>query len=184
AYVHGRGCRRQAMSEYFAATSAIDPCGRCDCCQGSATAIVAATKPRAQTLATPIPPGLADALLDALDALAKPTGRLDLARSLRGSKAKSVTKLGLHRLDFHGGFAEHSQAEVLAALDALTASGKLCPKGKYGKLWVASKTAARKKPSVASPRARAASTRTELTRELENYRRRMARQLACKPYMV
>jgi len=185
AYVHGRDCRQQAMSAYFGATQTIEKCGRCDCCLGSVITIASSAKPRAQASPTPVPPGLADAILSALDELPKPVGRLDLARGLRGSKAKSVTKLGLHRLGFHGGFAEHSQAEVLAALDALMAGGQLVAKGKYAKLGLAGKTAARKPRVAKSPgRARAGSTRTELTRELENYRRRMARQLACKPYMV
>jgi ATP-dependent DNA helicase RecQ len=104
AYVHGRGCRQQAMNAYFGATQAIEACGRCDCCRGSAIAIVSAPEPRAQASAPPVSP---------------------------------------------------------------------------------SKTAARKPKGAGSPgRARAGPKRTELTRALESYRRRMARQLACRPYMV
>jgi ATP-dependent DNA helicase RecQ len=107
AYVHDRGCRQQAMSAYFGATQALEACGRCDGCRGSAIAIGSAPKPRAQAKATPVP------------------------RKLAG------------------------------------------------------KTAARKPKVGKSPgRARAGSTRSELTRELESYRRRMAKQLACKPFMV
>jgi len=154
AYVHGRGCRQQAMSAYFGATQAIEACGRCDGCRGSVIAIVSAPTPRTRSSATPVPPGLASAILSALGELPKPTGRLDLARGLRGSKAKSVTKLGLDALECHGAFAKHTHAEVLAALDALTASGQLVPKGKHAKLWIAGKPSARKPKvlRVAGPR--------------------------------
>lgn len=107
AYVQGRGCRQQAMNAYFGATQALEACGRCDACRGSAIPIGEASKPRAQTRATPVPPKRAG------------------------------------------------------------------------------KPAARKPRAGGSPgRARAGSTRSELARELESYRRRMAKQLACKPFMV
>ncbi|PRP90413.1 ATP-dependent DNA helicase RecQ [Enhygromyxa salina] len=180
AYVRTRACRQQAMSEYFGATEAAEPCGRCDCCRGEATPIVA--KPVA-AVATPVPAGLAEAILTALQDLQKPTGRLNLTRALRGSKAKSMRQLGLDRFAHHGAFADHKEAEVLAALDALLASGALVIKGrKYEKLWVAGAT---QSPTPGrAPASRKGRARSELARELENYRRRVARRLACKPYMV
>lgn len=182
AYVYGTGCRQQAMSGYFGATQALEACGRCDCCRGQATPIASA--PKTKPSVTPVPAGLADEILAALRELAKPTGRLNLARALRGSKAKSVRELGLDRLGFYGGFHAHKQAEVLAALDALSSSGRLVQRGrKYPKLWVAGATQPRKQSTTGTRRG-ARSTRSELARELENYRRRMARKLACKPYMV
>lgn len=59
------------------------------------------------------------------------------------------------------------------------------PKGKPAKPRIADERAALEPNVAASPgRAKARSTRSELARALESYRRRMAKQLACKPFIV
>ena len=104
---------------------------------------------------------------------------------MRGSKAKSVSKLGLHRLPSYGELARFKEAEVLAALDQLLAEGRLERRGrKYPKLWVAGRTAAARSRSKRSSSSSTRPKRSELARELENYRRRTARRLNWKPYMV
>jgi ATP-dependent DNA helicase RecQ len=126
--------------------------------------------------------GLADAIFDALGDLPKPTGRANLAKALRGSKAKMVVKLGLDRLEAYGFFQEHKEGEVLAALDQLLADGRLEMRGrKYPKLWIAGREA----PGRASKSKRSSKrTQSELAKALENYRRRTAKRLKWKPYMV
>jgi ATP-dependent DNA helicase RecQ len=181
-YAGTDGCRQQAMSTYFGAAKPTDECGRCDVCRGVAARPSAASRPK-QTPAVSCPEGLDAAVLTALAPLPKPTGRLDLARALRGSKAKTVRKLGLAHVAFYGAFSERTQAEVLAALDTLLGSGALVRRGrKYPKLWLASADVPARGRSAGGTRGR--SRRSELARELENYRRRTARRLGWKPFMV
>lgn len=184
AYVQGEGCRQQAFGDYFGSPVHMAACGRCDACGGNLPDLPgpeAPAPPRAAGVVA-APMGLADAIYEALGDLPKPTGRANLAKALRGSKAKLVVKLGLDRLEAHGFFQEHAEAEVLAALDQLLADGRLEVRGrKYPKLWVAGRAA----PGRAGATRRGSKrTQSELAKALENYRRRTAKRLAWKPYMV
>jgi ATP-dependent DNA helicase RecQ len=189
AYVDARSCRQQAMSDYFGSSEARGPCGRCDCCCGELRddeARASSTSPASPPDAPPVPSGLEERTLEGLADLDKPVGRLNLARALRGSKAKSVTKLGLARLAAYGDFAEFKEAEVLAALDLLLEGGQLERRGrKYPKLWLAGRPVpARGGGRAGSKKGTTKSRRSELARALENYRQRSARRLKWKPYMV
>lgn len=187
-YVHADRCRQQVMSTYFGAGEATDPCGRCDWCRGEVPRPTPADRPTLTRAAASgsvfsCPEGLDDAVLAALALLPKPTGRLDLARALRGSTAKTVRKLGLDRMPFHGSFSERKQAEILAALDELLTRGSLVRRGrKYPQLWLANTDAPARTRSPSNSKRR--SVHSELARELESYRRRTARRLGWKPFMV
>ncbi len=187
-YVGTAVCRQQSMSAYFGVPELPPACGRCDNCRGESAEIEvelrATTSPGTPTApAVEVPEGLPAQILAGLQDLPKPVGRADLARALRGSKAKSVTRVGLQRLEAYGEFADHPEPVVLAALDALLAQGWLERRGrKYPKLWVAGRALGGK-----GGRGKGKSkgrTRSEVVRQLENYRARTARRLKWKPYMV
>ena len=190
AYAHADSCRQRAMSLYFGAAEAgeVPNCERCDCCRGEASR-PAHSRPNSPAPAA-IPEGLEDAVMAALEGLPKAVGRLDLARMLGGSKAKSVRKLGLQKASCYASFDGHTQAELLATLDALRRAGRLVQRGrKYPKLWLAGRTLPGSKAragrgSGSSSSSSSSSPGSELARGLENYRRRVARRRGCKPFMI
>lgn len=192
AYVSTAVCRQQAMSAYFGVDELPAACGRCDNCLGVTEALelsAPSTRPAGSEASGERPrpeasEALLDATLDAVAHLARPTGRANLARALRGSKAKSVKRLGLQHMPSYGALSEHAESEVLSALDVLLRRGTLELRGrKYPKLWLAGRAMpGRGAGSGAGSKRRAA--QSELARQLENYRRRTARRLKWKPYMV
>jgi ATP-dependent DNA helicase RecQ len=187
-YVHAESCRQQAISEYFGSPFETESCGKCDRCDPRRAPDTRSPERHADTRppAAPVtaPPGLSQQIFASLGDLPKPTGRANLARALRGSNAKSVLKLGLNRLEAHGQFSDSKESEVLAALDELLGRGILETRGrKYPKLWITGRPVPQR-ASRGAAKTKRKSTQSELAKALENYRRRTAKRLKWKPYMV
>ena len=189
-YARSEKCRQQTLSSYFAPDrKEIGACECCDYCeapQALAERLAAANAPKAgpktERPLINLPHADQEVILAAAAALKRPVGKLKLARALRGSKAKAIKPLRkLPQYDSLGQFPENS---VVAAIEALLSDGKLEHRGKkYPTVWLAGRPV---RPARTGETARPSGkkSRSNLVRALENYRRRTARQLKWKPYMV
>ncbi|HSR98721.1 MAG TPA: RecQ family ATP-dependent DNA helicase [Kofleriaceae bacterium] len=188
-YANAARCRQQILCAHFTGGEEPAACGICDVCLAPSGARSAAS---AASVAPAPAPVLAAAdqqlILDAVGGLRRGVGKVNLARALRGSQAKAMAAQGLVHLPQFGALAHVSEASIVATIDQLISQRRLARRG-------------RKYPTVALPGAapaRAAdrtradrTTRRErpprtasITFELDRYRRRMARQLKWKTYMV
>jgi len=191
-YANDHRCRQQALCEYFAdPEGSAQTCGRCDVCTGSVQAQAVDTG-KAKPAAPPIEldpevrAQLRVEVLSLMGAISKPLGKMTLVRGLRGSKAKNVRAAKLHTLPEFGTLKEHAEPVVASIFDELLRERVLVQRGrKYPTLWLADTplpergTGARSSGKKTGRRAA-----SELARQLENYRRRTARRLSWKPYMV
>jgi len=135
---------------------------------------------------------------EAVAALSKPVGKTNLARALRGSRAAPLRRLGLLQNPAHGSLRGCDERDLIATIEAMLDSGKLARKGrKYPTVWLpgkpvrASSRSPTQGPSEKSPgrtkeraRLRGGLRHTDCARELENFRKRTARRLKWKTYMV
>src|SRR4051812_12147591 len=201
-YASATRCRQQILCAHF--TGGDDPvaCGICDICidpsgidpsgidpSGIDPSGIdpSGIDPSSARAARPAPVVRADVLaaadqqliVDAVAALRRGVGKLNLARALRGSQAKAMIAHGLVHLPQFGKLAEVSEASIVATIERLIAERRLVRRGrKYP-------TVAMPGPAVARrPRAARAPRTASVTFELDRYRKRMARQLKWKTYMV
>jgi len=126
-------------------------------------------------------------ILAAVGRLRRPVGKTNLARALRGSRAKSLARGGLLTLPEYGSLAQYSEADIVAAVGELLDDGSLKRTGrKYPTVWIPGKSirSAGRETSAASPRRRSSRYGGSIARALDNYRRRKARALKWKIYMV
>jgi ATP-dependent DNA helicase RecQ len=148
-------------------------------------------------------------ILEAVGAVSRKIGRVNLAKALRGSHAKAVVAQGLERLPQYGALAELDEDAIVATIDQLIRERRLVRRGrKYptvalpgrpGESQRGSRLASQAGDADAGAastwRAGAASSRDRATRRprpqtssvtlaLDSYRKRMARQLKWKTYMV
>ena len=177
-------CRQQVLVAYFTGGAAPPACGRCDVCRGDETAPAAFEPPPA---AEPLPESAREVIVRAVSRLTRPVGKTNLARALRGSKARSLSRGGLLTMPEYGALAAHEEAAIVATIDALLQEGRLARTGrKYPTVWLPGRPV-RAAPRRSGERAsRRASRRHggDLARALDNYRRRQARALQWKSYMV
>jgi ATP-dependent DNA helicase RecQ len=183
-------CRQQALVAHFTGGAAGDPCARCDVCTGE----VAAEPPRERAPesdrppAAALPPEALATVLRAVGRLTRPVGKTNLARALRGSRARALSRGGLLAIPEHGALAGYGEAEVGAAIDALLGEGRLRRTGrKYPTVWLPGRpvrTARADGDRAAPPRAPSRRWGGPIARALDNYRRRQARALRWKTYMV
>ena len=186
AYAGGEGCRQQWLCSHFGDTES-PPCGRCDDCLGETSQV---PKRRARTYDATLTDDEREKILSAVEALSKPVGKTTLAQALHGSMAKNVRRLGLTENPFHASLAHIPVPLIVEAIEAYLSDGALVRKGKkYPTVWLPNRPvrSARRfdgedgeKPRPKKPRRRGA----EMSRALENYRKRQARALKWKPYMV
>lgn len=181
-------CRHQALVAHFTASALCEEplCGRCDVCVDSDAvreeqrAVEAIVEPL-HTLA----PEAKQVILAAIGRLRRPAGKTNLARALRGSRAKSLARGGLLTLPEYGSLANYSEADIVAAVDELLDDGSLKRTGrKYPTVWLPGKSlrGTTRDPSTA-PR-RSSRYGGPIARALDNYRRRKAKALKWKTYMV
>ncbi len=177
-------CRQVMLCAHFTGTDDHATCASCDVCTG-------ATDPMATGAAhVPEPAETLGAderqlVLDAVAALARPIGRVNLALALRGSRSKAVAEAALMQLPQYGALAHASQASIVATIDALIRERRLVRRGqKYPT--IALPGATRERPTRDRPtrERRRSSARSEIARDLERYRRQKARELKWKAYMV
>jgi ATP-dependent DNA helicase RecQ len=189
-YARSEKCRQQTLSNYFAPDrQEITPCKSCDYCMAPDTLadhLAAARAPKAtakkERPLINLPHDDLEIILAAAAALKRPVGKLKLARALRGSKAKAIK--ALRKLPQYDSLSHFPENSVVAAVESLLSAGKLEHRGKkYPTVWLAGRPV-RPRKSGDGPRSTAKKSRSNLVRALENYRRRTARHLKWKPYMV
>ena len=176
-YARAGTCRQQMLCAHFTGTGDHATCGACDVC----------VDPEPRPVMAPIPAsapvlGTADqhVIVEAVGAVTRRIGRTNLALALRGSRAKAV--VGLEHLPQYGALSQHSEASVVATIDQLIRDRRLVRRGrKYPTVSLPSQRAPR--PPRANPQQRQQKT-TSITLALDTYRKRMARQLRWKAYMV
>ncbi len=187
-------CRQVMMCAHFTGTDDHASCGQCDACldPGGFGEEVA---PRDEVVA--LAGDARQTILDAVAGLRRPVGKGVLAKALRGSRAKTVITL-THLPEF-GRLADASEDEVEATIEQLIRERRLVRRGqKYPTVWLAGRavrpTAAGAGTSERPARrgsmttARAADGRRprtgDVARDLDRYRRKMARELKWKAYMI
>jgi len=191
-YAQAIRCRQQMLCAHFSGEKEHPTCGGCDVCidaEGVEASQACETERSANT--QPLSDAARDLIVEAVERLRKPVGRGNLARALRGSRAKSLSRGGLKTLPEFGKLADYDEASVIAAIDTLLGEGRLERRGrKYPTVWIPGKAIRTKMTPAAeageSPRTRS-TTRSRggaLARALDNYRKRTARRLKWKTYMV
>ena len=197
-YVRTPMCRQRFLCEYFSGQDYLDGevcCGVCDTCQNSDLVQERldsfdqkASSRRAKGPITKLSSQELETVVAAVAALTRPVGKLNLAKALRGSRAKTLRRGGLLKLVQHGALHDHSEESIVVAIEGLLSSGELEPRGqKYPTVWLAGRPIRQK----AAPGTSSGTLNKErrslggaLGRALENYRRRQAKELNWKPYMV
>lgn len=191
-YARSTACRQVLIARHFGADLA-SPCGVCDACREPAQVAaqlaaadrwgVARRRKRVAEKALVEARALDERELEIVvafvDALPKPLGRRHVARALRGSTARDVTRKGLKRNPHFGALRGVPEEAIYRGIDALLERGLLEPKGrKYPTLWVAGKRVRPRR--VSKPETPAAS----LARALSRFRREEAKRRRIKPYQV
>jgi ATP-dependent DNA helicase RecQ len=175
---------------HFAPAAEPVACGHCDVCRGESPSHDSDAEARAERAApAPLPDAARDLIVAAVGRLTRPVGKSNLARALRGSRAKALSRGGLLQLPEYGALAEHAEAEIVAAIEGLLAEGKLRRTGqKYPTLWLPGKpirgAAGGERDDRRGPPKRTSRYGGPVARALDNYRRRQARVLKWKAYMV
>ena len=182
-------CRHQALVAHFTANPLGEEpvCGRCDVCMDKDAVreehrAVATNPEPVQALA----PEAKRVILAAVGRLRRPAGKTNLARALRGSRAKSLARGGLLTLPEYGSLAHYSEADIVAAVDELLDDGSLKRTGrKYPTVWIPGKPlrSPGRDSSAMAPR-RNSRYGGPIARALDKYRRRKAKALNWKTYMV
>jgi len=186
-------CRHQALVSHFTGQDDEPECGRCDHCRGDAIEIEASfVRDESVSQIESLPDAAKDLIVAAVDRLSRPVGRRNLAQALRGGKAKSLSRGGLLSMPEYGRLSEHSEDSVVAAIDHLLGEGRLQRTGrKYPTVWMPGKPVRTRKTlgadggPASTRRARSTSRYGgDIARALDNYRKRTARALGWKTYMV
>ena len=192
-YANEVRCRQRMLCEHFTGTADHPSCDTCDACldpHGVHDAMNEAIE-TAKPPTTPLSSDALDTIVDAVSNLRRPAGKGNLAKALRGSRAKILKRGGLIELPEHGALPQYDEPSIAAAIDELLDAGRLERRGrKYPTVWSPGRPvrAERSRREAAKPRQHTRRTRrprySDLARELENFRRREARKLKWKSYMV
>ena len=197
-YAKATTCRQQILCAHFTGTDDHAVCRRCDACVDPEAVLGAASvRPRGPSGPSGHDehddrgdvPALGAAgqqvILDAVAAVHRRVGRVNLAKALHGSRAKAVVAQGLERLPQYGTLGEVSEAQILATIDQLILERRLVRRGrKYPTIALASAVPRRRSERRPAAERRPRQRTSSVTLELDSYRRRMARQLKWKTYMV
>jgi ATP-dependent DNA helicase RecQ len=187
-------CRQVQLCAHFTGSDEHAACECCDVCLGlTDSGADDDTGTRAAAPAELLGAGERQIILDAVARLGRPIGRVNLALALRGSRSKAVAEAALMELPQYGALAAVSQASIVGTIDALIRERRLVRRGqKYPT--IALPGPARERPARERParepsdrdarRARTGGPRNDLARELDRFRKRMARELKWKAYMV
>jgi ATP-dependent DNA helicase RecQ len=186
-YARARTCRQQLLCAHFTGSETEHEhaaCGQCDACRGVSAAPSEPPPPVASL-------GSAEqqVIADAVAAVSRRVGRINLALALRGSKAKAVVAHGLVHIPQYGVLGDRSEAAIVATIDQMIRERRLVRRGKkYPTIELPGvQRSPRSQPAPRSPAARRGSSGpriTSLKLALDTYRKRKARQLGWKIYMV
>jgi ATP-dependent DNA helicase RecQ len=208
-YATDFACRHRSLVTHFTGSDDEPICGRCDVCRGDADDGVAAAYAidSGSRAIEALPDASLETIVRAVDRLNRPVGRRNLAQALRGGRAKALARGGLLTLPEYGTLSEFDEDSVVAAIDQLLSSGRLERTGrKYPTVWIPGKPVRSKirgsgssESSSSSAGALGSTSRTpfrrgapprprhrggDLARALDNYRKRTARRLQWKTFMV
>ncbi len=189
-YANEVECRQRALCSHFTGTDDHDACGLCDVCDdATGVADALAYDAPAKVEITALPADARELIVEAVGHLRKPVGKSNLAKALRGSKAKTLSRGGLLQLPEYGKLREFDEPSIVAAIDDLLGTGQLARKGrKYPTVWLPDKPVRGERSRDESTARRAPSRKrsrhSDLARALDNYRKRQGRALKWKAYMV
>jgi ATP-dependent DNA helicase RecQ len=192
AYARGGACRQQMISSHFTGSDEHSTCGKCDVCMGDADEQRFREEAKPVPKLARLPESERDIVFEAVGRLSRPVGKLNLARALRGSKAKSLSRGGLLSMPEYGKLSHRDEASIVATIESLLSEGRLKRTGsKYPTVWIPGKPIRGAAPATREGgRGRVTTKRGSLhrggsvARALDNYRNRTARQLKWKAYMV
>ncbi len=184
-YAHASTCRQVQLCAHFTGTQDHAICGTCDACidPGAVQERRIEVREAKPEVHAPLSGDQRQLILDAVGSVRRPIGKTNLARMLRGSQCKAMSAHSLLHLPQHGALPHVSEAELVAGIEQLIVERKLARKGrKYPTVTLPGPSAPRSgDPQRSSKRYVRTSS---MTIELENFRKRMARQLKWKTYMV
>lgn len=193
AYAHATTCRQQVIATYFGDPQSANGCAVCDVCRPDPTRIVQRAERNVVTPPTPTPAALVraelDSIVQAAQLLKRPVGKAVLARALRGSRARPVSRSGLCDTPVHGSLRHLRKVDLIAAIEQLIVAGELERRGrKYPTVWLAGRAVRPRReggePGAGKKHTRRDASHSVLWRALDNYRRRTARSFRWKVYMV
>jgi ATP-dependent DNA helicase RecQ len=164
-YARAGRCRQAMLCAHFTGTDDHAICGSCDACVDPDVAPVEA--PAAPPPAEALGDDARAIILAAAAAMTKPLGKVTLAKSLRRQLPGA------------------KQPEIVATIEQLIRDRKLERRGqKYPTVWLAGRPVRGKSDDPARPRRSRGGAASDLARDLDRYRRKMARDLKWKSYMV
>ena len=182
AYAASWTCRQRVLCAHFIGAEDAQPvCGLCDACRDPA----GEARPEAAPAAAVLGSAQQQIILAALTAHGRAIAKGTLAKALRGSQAKPVIVHGLDRLAQHGALEAFSEADIAATIESMIHERSLVRRGrKYPTIALPGPTQARAPRTTHARRGRDGSPASSITVELDRYRKRMARQLRWKAFMV
>jgi ATP-dependent DNA helicase RecQ len=213
-YATSLSCRHEALVAHFTGIESEEACGRCDACLGENEEFDDVSERDARKSAIEaLPEEVKEVVVAAVDRLSRPVGRRNLAQALRGGKAKSLSRGGLLTMPEYGTLHAFSEDSLVAGIDELLTAGRLERTGrKYPTVWIPGKpvrtrtpvragtTAVEDDSSGSTHSSAASSGRTprrpvktsrsmpryggDIAKALDNFRKRRARALGWKTYMV
>jgi ATP-dependent DNA helicase RecQ len=210
-YANAATCRQQILCAHFTGSADHAACARCDACvdpeavRGARGARAGGRHghdglegprghegPDGHDGSIEVPAcgaSVQQVILDAVLAVHRRVGRGNLAKALRGSHAKAVIAQGLERLPQYGALGEISEAQILATIDQLIRDRRLVRRGrKYPTIALpgprTERHTERHTEGAPSAERRSGQRTSSVTLALDTYRKRMARQLKWKAYMV
>jgi len=171
-------CRQQQLCAHFTGSDDHAACALCDACRG--IFVVAVEPERIEPLAA----DHVATILAAVAAASRPVGKGNLTKALRGSRAKPVELSGLHRIPQHGSLAAHSEASIDAAVEQLIRERRLVRRGRKYPTIALPSMPSRAPRAPRGERAPRAPRTSSIAIELDRFRKRRARELRWKAYMV
>ena len=190
-YAHADRCRQVDVCEHFTGTDAHPPCGCCDVCDPREPLTGYEPAAFAEPAIVALPDDTRDLIVEVVGRLRRPVGKYNLARALRGSKAKSLARGELLTLPEYGTLSGYDERSVVAAIEALLEEGRLVRRGRtLPTVWLPGKpvrAGGDSRETGTSTRRRSKQRRVgadSIAPELDRYRKRMATRLAWKAYMV
>ncbi|MDB4956772.1 MAG: ATP-dependent helicase RecQ [Myxococcales bacterium] len=180
-YANASTCRQRILCAHFTGVADEFACGTCDTCVEPDRPRPAARDAYRDAPIATLGGAEQQLIIEAVRSVHRKVGKGNLAKALRGSKSKSVVAHGLVHIPQYGALSEVTEAAIGATIDQLIKERRLVRKGrKYPTVALPGAVSPRR-----MPRNRSAGSRTgSVILELDSYRKRMARQLKWKAYMV
>lgn len=196
-YAHEDRCRQVVVCAHFTGSDAHAACGSCDVCDPEEPLPGYVPTVAAAPVVVALSDDARERVLCAVGRLTRPVGKRNLARALRGSKAKTLARGGLLTMPEYGTLSGWDEGSIVAGIDALLEEGRLARRGrKYPTVWLPGKPVrgapiegegegeGERRRATRARRRRRGAPEGSIAPELDRYRKRMATQLSWKAYMV